>query len=648
YKVPRKKRLYIVFEESTQSKVVEDDVDSEETEVDEEALIRKRPTGVVIGGEDHRELNEEALYHSKKPKEVERMSETAKFFLQLRQAKKVSKQEFILQQRPRGLGEGSGVTLEVSNGLHQKSLNEGSGVTLAAPDEPSSCLSSSNSDSDDAVEDISSDDENDRAIEKEKAKAKKTKEEHATEDHIMTEQARIEQPKNVQAKEMSLTDVLKEPKVEVQSLVNVLVLQPKSVEQRPPLVDTTITLISKTTLLPKQPPETKPKRSKTKVLLKKSEKPETQVDTDDLDTSVTKLEKMVNAMSRFHFPEEIDKSVKAHLKNILPKDVPNFGKIKLKKAAKKSMSKYSTTPFDQATLNKFDQKDKLFKIMSESKSYNKQPTHKALDVKTIKFKIQRKQKDLESSKKNKDQAGSSKKGKSPFKSSKTDTSVHADETVHDIEMKTGESVKDDVLDAKNLTQADASAPKQDKSTWFKTIMVERYEYPNPKWHKEPTIDDAPEQTWFNEMVNAVKNQQTFDDVMGSVIDLSKFTKNCLKKDKIMKKRVEDVQLGVECYQRKHNLTRPHVRCAGLDDKEPYTIIHKPRGVVYLNKDEKKYLMSEDELYKFGYKTLKKEQTQRGDNEDALVNIEEVEELRRIVRITGVKKEALRTFMQKSG
>ncbi|GJS90759.1 hypothetical protein Tco_0773395 [Tanacetum coccineum] len=43
----------------------------------------------------------------------------------------------------------------------------------------------------------------------------------------------------------------------------------------------------------------------------------------------------------------------------------------------------------------------------------------------------------------------------------------------------------------------------------------------------------------------------------------------------------------------------------LDAKEPYTIFHKPRGVVYLNKDNKKYLMRADKLYKFRDGTLKK-------------------------------------------
>ncbi|GJX86754.1 hypothetical protein Tco_0337528 [Tanacetum coccineum] len=59
-----------------------------------------------------------------------------------------------------------------------------------------------------------------------------------------------------------------------------------------------------------------------------------------------------------------------------------------------------------------------------------------------------------------------------------------------------------------------------------------------KAHKEPTVDDALEWTWFNKMVNAEKNQRKFDDVISLVIDFTNFTKNCLKKDKIKKADLE--------------------------------------------------------------------------------------------------------------
>ncbi|GJT31726.1 hypothetical protein Tco_0922145 [Tanacetum coccineum] len=83
-------------------------------------------------------------------------------------------------------------------------------------------------------------------------------------------------------------------------------------------------------------------------------------------------------MSKFNHPKAIDKSVQAHLKKVLPKDAPDFGKNKQEKAAKQSMLKYSTKPFDEASLKEYDQKDKLIKLMMKSKPYNTHPAHMKL------------------------------------------------------------------------------------------------------------------------------------------------------------------------------------------------------------------------------------------------------------------------------
>ncbi|GJR57964.1 hypothetical protein Tco_1500126 [Tanacetum coccineum] len=104
----------------------------------------------------------------------------------------------------------------------------------------------------------------------------------------MDEQAGIDQPEKTLSSDeygnqfindnpdVSINDVLKETiEVEIQSIVEVPVLQEKPADQRPPLVDT------------------------------------------------TKLERKVDAMLKNDHIEAIDKSVQAHLKNILPKHVPN-------------------------------------------------------------------------------------------------------------------------------------------------------------------------------------------------------------------------------------------------------------------------------------------------------------------------------------
>ncbi|GJY96271.1 hypothetical protein Tco_0512632 [Tanacetum coccineum] len=138
-------------------------------------------------------------------------------------------------------------------------------------------------------------------------------------------------------------------------------------------------------------------------------------------------------------------------------------------------------------------------MMMKSKSYNKHPAHRAMYDALVQSLIvdkddMDKQLEDQSTPKKRRQDDNdqypSAQGKSLSKSSKTDKSVHADVTVHDVEMEAGESLEDDVVDDENPTQANASAPKQDKSTWFKTVVVERLESPDPEWHKEPTVDDA--------------------------------------------------------------------------------------------------------------------------------------------------------------
>ncbi|GKE32309.1 hypothetical protein Tco_1451631 [Tanacetum coccineum] len=49
---------------------------------------------------------------------------------------------------------------------------------------------------------------------------------------------------------------------------------------------------------------------------------------------------------------------------------------------------------------------------------------------------------------------------------------------------------------------------------------------------------------------------------------------------VIRKRVEDLQLGIESYQTKHNLTQLDWNASNILFKEDYTIVSKPRGVIY--------------------------------------------------------------------
>nr|GFC68542.1 hypothetical protein [Tanacetum cinerariifolium] len=72
---------------------------------------------------------------------------------------------------------------------------------------------------------------------------------------------------------------------------------------------------------------------------------------------------------------------------------------------------------------------------------------------------------------------------------------------------------------------------------------------------------------------------------------------------VIQRRVEDLQLGVESYQKKLNLKKLDMYRSDLKPREAYTAYSNPRGFIYKNKDKKNRLMWIDELYKFSDGTL---------------------------------------------
>nr|GFD03608.1 hypothetical protein [Tanacetum cinerariifolium] len=72
---------------------------------------------------------------------------------------------------------------------------------------------------------------------------------------------------------------------------------------------------------------------------------------------------------------------------------------------------------------------------------------------------------------------------------------------------------------------------------------------------------------------------------------------------LLLRRVEDLQLGVESYQKKLNLTKPDTYRSDLRRREAYTMYSNPRGFIYQNKFKKNRLMRIDELHKFSDGTL---------------------------------------------
>ncbi|GJS80872.1 hypothetical protein Tco_0747413, partial [Tanacetum coccineum] len=69
------------------------------------------------------------------------------------------------------------------------------------------------------------------------------------------------------------------------------------------------------------------------------------------------------------------------------------------------------------------------------------------------------------------------------------------------------------------------------------------------------------------------------------------------------KRVEDLQLGVESYQKKINVTKPDTTRPDLRKRHPYTPYKDPQGFIYVDDYKRNRLMRSDELYKFSDGTL---------------------------------------------
>nr|GFA56124.1 hypothetical protein [Tanacetum cinerariifolium] len=72
---------------------------------------------------------------------------------------------------------------------------------------------------------------------------------------------------------------------------------------------------------------------------------------------------------------------------------------------------------------------------------------------------------------------------------------------------------------------------------------------------------------------------------------------------VIQRHTENLQLGVESYQKKLNLTKPDTYRFDLKCKEAYIAYSNPRGFIYHNKDKQNRLMRIDELHKFSDGTL---------------------------------------------
>ncbi|GJT09255.1 hypothetical protein Tco_0856297 [Tanacetum coccineum] len=97
----------------------------------------------------------------------------------------------------------------------------------------------------------------------------------------------------------------------------------------------------------------------------------------------------------------------------------------------------------------------------------------------------------------------------------------------------------------------------------------------------------------NRLINLSGN-----DVAYFAIALRMFTRSL-----VIQKRVKDLQLGVESYQKKINVTKPDTKSPNRRKRHPYTPYKDPHGFIYVDDNKTNMLICSDELYKFSDGTL---------------------------------------------
>ncbi|GJU32319.1 hypothetical protein Tco_1175908 [Tanacetum coccineum] len=203
-----------------------------------------------------------------------------------------------------------GIRIKVSDEPHLKGSNKEAGVTPKVPDGPG-------------------DDSNatDTTVIATNSVAKVTKNDNTV---TLTSE-------NVKMTDVEMvTDQHNPGESEVQSMVDVPVTKATPVALRHPPIESTVTLSPDTATIPSSlPPPTQPIQVKTKRFMKKSTFPNSQNNYSPLKNRVYRQERKIE----------------------LPKRLPDFGKIKLENAAKKSMP---TPSWSKADSKIYDQKDLLY------------------------------------------------------------------------------------------------------------------------------------------------------------------------------------------------------------------------------------------------------------------------------------------------
>nr|GEW70221.1 hypothetical protein [Tanacetum cinerariifolium] len=315
---------------------------------------------------------------------------------------------------------------------------------------------------------------------------------------------------------------------------------------------------------------------------------------------------LIHKYSLQHLPELTKKSTPT-TEQEYEKSLLEILKIKKEQAESQKNPQFTIKSTDKASLEEYDLKSALYQSMHANMFFNRTANHRLYqalmealieDENTIdkrgKKTKRRRTKESESLKKP-STTKETPKGKAPTKGFKTGKSASEKEPV---EEPIAEMIMDDAGD--DLT----SDPDVTYTTFITKTKVARYKIKGIE-DMVPTLWITIKHAYEKDASIGIKHKgerrklwyrsQTcffccstqvippgWSDIVDFIVALCMFTRSL-----ILKRRVEDLQLSVESYQKKLNFTKPHKTFLEIEFKEPYTPSYDPPGIAYEDLDKQK-------------------------------------------------------------
>nr|GEZ07571.1 hypothetical protein [Tanacetum cinerariifolium] len=240
-------------------------------------------------------------------------------------------------------------------------------------------------------------------------------------------------------------------------------------------------------------------------------------------------------------------------------------KIKKEQAEKQKMPKFTIKSTYNAAIEKYDLKSALYQIMHANKSFNKNHANHQLYHALMEALIE------DENAKDKGVADADKKTKR--RRTKESKSFKKQST-------TKETPKGKASSKGSKSGKSSSAKEPVKETIAEVVMDDAVTmWHDLEWNKRQVVLDQPEQPWFNQMVFAIKNPLTFNDLMATLIDFFKYVLSRLKIDNL----TQDILLGPA-----YNLLKGD--CYPFDMSKPLPLQGHPGDFVDLHLNEIKDML----------------------------------------------------------